>query len=69
MTRRIILEENKQPQLEGEWTIGAVLAAAEFLRRWIEGQQIAVQPAPEAPSLSEIEGRARDAIVRDAISS
>lgn len=47
--RRIILEENKQPQLEGDWTIGAVLAAADFLRRWIESQQITAQPAPEAP--------------------
>ncbi|MCB0242474.1 MAG: hypothetical protein KDI12_03635 [Anaerolineae bacterium] len=43
---RIILEPNKPPQLEGEWTVGGVLAAAEFLRRWIEQQQIAVQQPP-----------------------
>lgn len=45
---RIILQPNQPPQLEGAWTVGGVLAAAEFLRRWIEQQQIAVQPQPEA---------------------
>ena len=45
---RIILEPNQPPQIEGEWTVGGVLAAADFLRRWIEQQQIAVQQQPEA---------------------
>ena len=41
---RIILQPNHPPEIKGEWTVGGVLAAAEFLRRWIEQQQIAVQP-------------------------
>ena len=41
--KKIVIENGKQPELVGQWTIGEVLAAAEFLRRWIEGQQIAVQ--------------------------
>ena len=43
---KIILQPNQPPQLEGGWTVGGVLAAAEFLRRWIEQQQIAVQQPP-----------------------
>lgn len=46
---KIILEPNQPPQIQGEWTIGGILAAADFLRRWIEQQQIVVQqpPAPD----------------------
>lgn len=44
MVKKLTLVEGHPPQLEGQWTIGEVLAAAEFLRRWIEQQQIAVQP-------------------------
>ena len=43
MVKKLTLVEGHPPQLEGQWTIGEVLAAAEFLRRWIEQQQIAVQ--------------------------
>ena len=49
MVKKLTLVEGHPPQLEGQWTIGEVLAAAEFLRRWIEQQQIVVQqpPAPD----------------------
>lgn len=46
MEKSIIITNGKQPELIGQWTIGEILAASEFLRRWIEGQQVAVQPAP-----------------------
>ena len=46
MVKKLTLVEGHLPQLEGQWTIGEVLAAAEFLRRWIEQQQIAVQQPP-----------------------
>jgi len=46
MVKKLTLVEGHPPQLEGQWTIGEVLAAAEFLRRWIEQQQIAVQQPP-----------------------
>lgn len=52
MEKKIIIENGKQPELIGQWTIGEVLAAARFLAQWIEGQQIAVQPATQ-PSVSE----------------
>lgn len=42
--KQIVLENGKPPQLiGGPWSIGEVLAAADFLRRWIESQQIATQ--------------------------
>ena len=46
MVKKLTLVEGHPPQLEGQWTIGEVLAAAEFLRSWIEQQQIAVQQPP-----------------------
>ena len=50
MEKKIIIENGKQPELIGQWTIGEVLAAARFLAQWIEGQQIAVQP--QHPSIA-----------------
>lgn len=54
---RIILEPNQPPKIDGEWTVGSILAAAEFLRRWVEQQQIAIQqppaPAREMPNVEE----------------
>lgn len=48
MTKQIIIEPNKQPAIEGQWTIGEILAAADFLRRWIEAQQVIIErPAVE----------------------
>lgn len=38
--KRIVIEPNKQPALEGSWTVGEVQAAAEFLARWIASQRI-----------------------------
>lgn len=34
-TKRIVLEIGKAPALEGEWTVGEVQQAAEFLTRWL----------------------------------
>jgi hypothetical protein len=51
--KTIVIATGKQPELTGQWTIGEVLAAAEFLRRWIEGQQIAVQPAQPPDAAKE----------------
>lgn len=44
--RKIILAEGQPPKLEGEWTVGEILAAAEFLRRWIEQQKLGQPPPP-----------------------
>lgn len=49
--KRIIIEANKQPTIEGQWTIGEILAAAEFLRRWIEAQQVAIKPPQAQPEM------------------
>lgn len=43
---KIILEPNQPPQLIGIWTVGDVLRAADFLRAWIEQQQISLPPPP-----------------------
>ena len=45
--KRIIIEPNKPPILEGVWTVGEVQSAAEFLARWVQSQRIAVEQ-PEA---------------------
>jgi hypothetical protein len=44
--KRIIIEPDKQPTLEGVWTVGEVQAAAEFLSRWLAAQQLRVAARP-----------------------
>ena len=48
--KRIIIEEGKPPQIEGQWTIGEIRAAAEFLARWIDAQQVSVAPPEDKKS-------------------
>jgi poly(3-hydroxybutyrate) depolymerase len=55
MEKSIIISEGKQPEFIGRWTIGEILAAADFLRRWIEAQQIAAQPPTAKPETAKDE--------------
>lgn len=53
MAKRIILEEGKLPELEGQWTVGEVITAAETLSRWVQsfhvnGQEPDKQPTDKA---------------------
>lgn len=34
--RQIILEDGKQPQFVGQWSVGEVLAMADALARWVQ---------------------------------
>jgi hypothetical protein len=55
MEKSIIITNGKPPELTGQWTIGEILAAADFLRRWIEAQQIAAQPPTAKPETAKDE--------------
>jgi hypothetical protein len=47
MIKRIVLIEGELPKLEGEWTVGEVMAAAETLSRWVQSFHVSGQGEPK----------------------
>ena len=39
--RRITIIEGQPPQFEGDWTVGEVRGAAQFLMQWVDNLQVA----------------------------
>lgn len=52
--RQIIITEGQAPELRGEWKVGELLKAVEFLQQWILSQQINKQNARQASTSTDI---------------
>jgi hypothetical protein len=44
--KRIVIEANKTPHLDGAWTVGELQQAIEFLSRWLAAQPVRVAAPP-----------------------
>jgi hypothetical protein len=53
MIKQIVLTEGELPKLEGEWTVGEVMAAAETLSRWVQSFHVSGQSEPEKKQVTE----------------